>query len=360
MISPLTKKIMIVSGSFPPMRCGVGDYTFELTRALTRLGVDVSVLTSSDSVSANTELQVYPIIKAWDFIGFQKALRFIRATCPDIVHFQYPTMGYHNSYWPYLLPLFVKLLGIKVVQTWHEAPTRIRYIPSSFAFDNLIFVDSSIPPRILWYYKIILSLGSAPDRIPIGSSIPISYLSDGERSAIRDALQTGEKRLIVYFGFCYMEKGVHCLFDTLDPKRDKLILLTELSPSGNAYHRRIQQLVESKEWGDNVHVTGHLEGSEVAKLLASADAIILPFLTGVKERNGSLLAAKSQGTFTVTTSSSIQGYDEKSNVYYCNPGNYSEIRNALDLYCGYRVPPNTENIPTWESIAKSHIVTYQK
>ena len=124
----LIVKVLIITGSYPPMRCGVGDYSHNLANALATVpGVSVGVLTSSDSVKEGRGdvVEIFPILKGWHLTEALVAVKLIRRWSPDIVHIQYPTQGYGNGFLPYILPIISFFMRKKVVQTWHEIYHRL-------------------------------------------------------------------------------------------------------------------------------------------------------------------------------------------------------------------------------------------
>jgi len=149
--------------------------------------------------------------------------------------------------------------------------------------------------------------------------------------------------------------------NVLDPTHNKLVLITKLSPNNDPYHRLIYERINSPKWTQNVTVTGHLGELEVAKILASADAVVLPFLHGLKERNGSYLASIAQGTFTVTTSESHEGYVQQTNTYFLNLGfGEKDLSDVLHEYAGRRFPIGSATQNDWNAIALAHRSAYTK
>ena len=59
-------KICLVTGEFPPMQGGVGDYTRELGIALRDLGCQVHVVSSTDAGPVE-DLTVHPIVERWNW-----------------------------------------------------------------------------------------------------------------------------------------------------------------------------------------------------------------------------------------------------------------------------------------------------
>ena len=121
-----------MTGSFPPMKCGIGDYSCNLAKSLAacaeiQIGVLTSVFDSNESESEREGLEVFPIMKSWGLAETLRVIKIIRYWSPDIVHIQYPTQGiYGLLYW--FLPMISFLMRRKVVQTWHEGYSR-RNVP---------------------------------------------------------------------------------------------------------------------------------------------------------------------------------------------------------------------------------------
>lgn len=356
-------RVLFVTGSYPPMLCGVGDYTATLAAEISKQeGVEVGVLTSVGAADSPAERRVnaelMPLIQHWRFSELPKAISVIRRWRPDIVHIQYPTLGYGKNWMPYFLPLLLKFIGMRVVQTWHEPPTRFRFFPNALTRDVLIGVEPDylrqISKRYAWLVK-----RKANHFIPVGSSIPRAELTDAERAQIRQRYVGSGKNMVVNFGFVYPTKRVETLFRIADPQRDIIVLATHLDVQNNPYHQEIMRGIEGGIWAGKVVVTGFLEAEDVAKVLCAADAAIFPFQNGVGMRNTSFLAAKSQGTFTITTSNTKQGYDPETNVYFAHPGDDEAMRDALNRYKGKRLNKESRESFDWANIASEHISLYR-
>ena len=100
--------------------------------------------------------------------------------------------------------------------------------------------------------------------------------------------------------------------------------------------------------------TGYLPTAKVARILAAADAVVLPFLHGSGEWNTSVSAAQIQGTSVLTTSKDKSGYDRASNTYFASPQDIDGMRNALKKHLGTRIAPNDLAAPKWIEIRRAH------
>jgi len=129
-------------------------------------------------------------------------------------------------------------------------------------------------------------------------------------------------------------------------------------PNAGGYQEKIYEKSASSPWIDKVLITGEVPADEVAKLLAISDAVILPFKNGAGPWNTSIHAAQLQGTFVLTTSNTISGYDENSNTYYASVGNVAEMKSALNRLSGKKSARHEDIELTWGSIAQKHLDLY--
>jgi hypothetical protein len=355
---------LLISGSLPPMKCGVGDYTSLFAKELgTSRDVRVLVLTdvAAERGDYGSAVEVLPIIQGWRSAEIVKILRAVRNWQADIVHIQYPTRGYGRSWTPYWLPPILGLFKVPVVQTWHEpytGKTRLRYLPNSVTRDMVVVVEPDYESRLPGWQRW-LTRRKRFKYIPVASNIPRAELGERERAIVRAKYGAASGDLIVYFGFASPAKGIGVLFDIADPERDRLILICDLD-SADPYHERLRERIEREPWAGRASITGFLPVEEVGRVLAAADAAAFPFLDGVSPRNTSFLAAKAQGTFVLTTSHYRRGYDPVENTYYARPGDVAEMREAMRTYIGRRSGAATTQPAGWSSIAAEHLRLYRE
>lgn len=350
-------KILFISGAFPPMKCGVGDYTAFLVSSLERLsGVIPGVLTSVGAEQCkNPPANFFPVVTGWNFRQAGPMLRAaIEAFRPNIIHLQYPA-----TYGRVLFPNFIPLLynqKIPMVQTWHEPPIYTQLI-NAIPLDVVVVVDPRYPAEYRSIYRAALRHKTFAC-IPVGSSIQRVVISAIDRLAARSRLNVGAFRLIVCFGFARPYKGFEILFSALDPEKDRLVLVCDLDLD-DPYHRVLLRLANTPQWQGKCFVTGFLPAEEVSKTLAVADAVVLPFTEGTTPRNTTVLAARVQGTFIITTHRELRGYSSSEHTYYVAPGDVEGIREALDCHAGKRFD-GVPCVAGWDDIAAQHVLLYER
>lgn len=357
-------RVLLVTGSFPPMRCGVGDYSYSLAKALAvapEIHVGVLTSVSGGKMGKIDGIEIFPVIKKWGLIEALKIIKIIRHWSPDIVHIQYPTQGYSNGFLPWVLPIIAFMLRKKVVQTWHEgygrrsAPKLLlkAIIPGGLVVVRPQYKDS-LPISLrwaLWNKQYVFIRNASP--------FPKIDLDEKTKVDLREQYLKGQKRLIVFFGFVYPNKGAELLFEIADPDSDQIVIAGEIVEASE-YQQKIMKLATAKPWLGKVTVTGFLLPADIAALLAISDAVVLPYRVGGGEWNTSIHAAVLQGTFVITTSMSRHGYDEKLNTFYAKVDEVQEMKSALDTYSGTR----RKNDPyfdrdEWKEIANKHISLYR-
>jgi glycosyltransferase involved in cell wall biosynthesis len=359
-------KILLVTGSFPPMRCGVGDYTERLVNELAARGdIEVGVLTSEAAARLEPpgRFQLFAIVQRWRFRELPKILALVKRWAPDIVHVQTPTQGYENSWVPRVLPLLCRLGGYRVVQSWHEyigrlGPRQLMWLLIQAPVSGgLVVVRPDYDEATRGLQRLALT-GKIRRFIPNASVIPKIELSESERAAIRKELAAPGMRILVYFGFMHPAKGVEQVFQVADPQRDHIVVIGEFRDT-DAYHLHINSIVCSETWRGRTTLTGFLPVAQVARLIAAADAVVLPFTAGGGEWNTSIHGAQAQGTLVLTTSQQHQGYREAENTYYARPGDLDEMRAALDRYVGHRNPDAGAAATDWKTICDAHLDLYR-
>lgn len=375
-------RVLLITGSFPPMRCGVGDYTYHLALALARdsqLTVAVLTSTAATRLGLHQGIVVLPVVKAWAWKEIRTILDAIRQWAPDVVHIQYPTMGYGPKRLPSLLPLVLRLAGFAIVQTWHELESLknlmtygllMRFASRALVPGGLVIVRRDFQQRTDWLLRWAF-LNKTIRFIPNASAVPTVDLSSSERNAVREQYARPNAHVIAYFGFIYPRKRVELLFQIADPSDSHLVIIGDgfreedlrhflrsvLEENAN-YHRRLKQLAEGERWRRKVTMTGFLPNQEAARVLAAADAVVLPVLGGGGGWNTSVHAAQAQGTFVLTTSGERHGYDAIEHTYFAGEHDLDDMRRALRQYMGKRADKRIATARAWQSISKSHTDLY--
>lgn len=361
-------KICFIVGAFFPMKCGVGDYTLNLAKNLSKYGNDISIITSKSASNYEIEgIKVYNIVEKWGFSSLKAINDAIDSINPDIVHVQYPSDEYGKSIFINVLPLLIKRkFKINVIETVHEylsytSKGKLRNLINYKSANKIIVVEKR-------YINIMKSFIPKVSRkldieyIPISSNIPRSKIDINDCIDIKNKLGIFNSKIIVYFGFINELKGFEVLLRSIyELKKSinniKLLVLSDLDNT-NEYHRSIKKLIDNLELNENIIITGFIQSAqEVSNYIKISDLSILPFKDGVSERNGSFLAIYLQGIPIITTTNDC--IENSSGVFYVRPNDIELIvdysKDILESYNEY-----TREVINWNDIVKKHIRIYER
>lgn len=265
-------KVAMVTGSYPPDACGVGDYTAQLVRCLRDTGLEVEVFSSF----------------RWGVTGFARLASAIRQFRPDVIHIQYPTVGYGKG----LLPQLLSLALAPCVVTLHEA-SQVHWLRRL-----------SLLPFTLRVRRIVMT--NAFERDYVAAAAPwarrrLRIIRIGGFSTFHPA-QLKDLTEITYFGLIRPNKGIEEFLQAarLAQQAGKILRFRLIgqpdAKSMEYYHSlRTQSADLAVEW-----VIGQ-EAPVVADLLGRTLLAYLPFPDGASERRSSLLAMLAAGVAVVTT-----------------------------------------------------------
>ncbi len=265
--------VLMVSGSWPPQACGVGDYTERLCCELERNDIAV-VRFANDGLS-----------KPYSF----DTVRQVNEADCDLVHIQYPTAGYGRSFTPSALPSRVR--GKPVIVTLHEYSSFRWYRRpwfSPFARRCATRIFTTDEERQL-FERRFPSRNGIDLTVDIASNIPVAV------SATR---RVGR---VSYFGLIAPNKGIEAFLDLCEIAGATPNDLTfELIGAVPAQHRRYAEAILQRASACNALLSLDLANEAVAKRLAASTFAYLPFPDGASGKRGTLAAAIVNGLIVVT------------------------------------------------------------
>ena len=316
-------KIGLISGEFPPMPGGVGDFSRILGERLQAQGHDVFVLSRAGSVS--TKLSV-STVSGWGAASLGQIRNWVRGCDLDIANLQYQTAAFDMSPFVHFLP---KAIGVPLITTFHDL--RFPYLfPKAGPLRDWIVkqLARSSDGIITTNREDDQQLNSLPHRrvIPIGSSIlrRSRDLQDQARCRLELGADDGSF-LLGHFGFIKAIKGVDYLIEALAQIRKRGIDLRLVFIGGRNntvderidknYLQALDERIRFLDLENALHWTGFLPDEQVAACLDAVDLMVLPFEDGASLRRSSLIAAIHQGCAIVTTEPIVE---EESFVHGCN------------------------------------------
>jgi glycosyltransferase involved in cell wall biosynthesis len=332
-------RILLISGEFPPMQGGVGDYTREMARAFAALGHDAWVLVPSALETAHQDATSEPWhilarVDNWKWGCWQQIIDAVRRVKPDIIDLQYQAAAYHMrvpavNLMPWRLrrasehpPFVVTFHDLKPPYLFPKAgPLRRRAVQVlARCSDAAIVTNAEDLAEVLeWGFGRpagAAACGSAPlgsahpsfHHIPIGSNIAVQPPPGFRRAEWRKQRGYREDDFVwAYFGFLNQSKGGETLVRALAaaPAGTHLLMIGgrvgTSDPTNRSYAENVQGLMHELGVVDRVQWTGYVTAEQVSAALLSADVVVLPYRDGVSFRRGSLHAALAHGCAIVST-----------------------------------------------------------
>lgn len=315
-------RVCFITGEFPPMQGGVGDYTSVLASTLSGMDVSAGVLTSTRAAateSPGAAVSVFPIVDRWGWKSLQAIERVARQQQADIVHVQYQAAAYGMRLPIHLVHdyLRLRLPAAGRVVTFHDlklpylfpkaGPLRPRAIARLMSASDAVILTNQ--EDMLAYPSF--GANRAAHLIPIGSNIQPRLPPGFERSAWRARWGIApQETVLAYFGFLNATKGGQTLIDALAElvRSGRLVKLLMIGgkvgasdPTNQQFAQQVEAHIQREGLANHVIWTGHLPPEEVSAAFAVADMAVLPYSDGVSFRRGSLMAALAHGVPVITT-----------------------------------------------------------
>lgn len=308
-------RVGLVTGEYPPLQGGVGDFTRELALALAAIRVEVHVLTTRRATAGSEPgVTVHPLVNRWSFLSLLRLRGAARRLRLDLLNLQYQTAAYGLSAPIHFLPV---VASVPTVVTFHDL--RVPYL-----FPKAGRLRRAAVTQLARSAAGVIVTGSADEaelrrrggiarlaQIPIGSNITPAPPAGYDRAAWREQLGVSPGELLLgYFGFLNESKGADTLISALAILADrrapfKLVLIggrTGSSDETNArFEARLDRMIARYDLAGRIIRTGYVEPAEVSAHLLACDAVVLPYRDGVSFRRGSLMAALAHGCAIITT-----------------------------------------------------------
>lgn len=301
-------RIGLITGEYPPLMGGVGDYSATLAGMWAALGHEVHVLARPAAQDDRPNIIMHNVMPDWGLFAPLLIRHWAQQRHLDVVNMQYQTAIYDLSGWMHAVP---RLSPVPVVTTFHDLLVpylfpkagRVRpWIVRELARTSAAAVTTNA--------EDFAQLAPLPNRhlIPIGSNIDVTPLSASERADLRATVAAPTEVLLAHFGFLYPNRGVDDLLRALHDLRQqgqrvRLLIIGGRSggPTDSDYVAQLDALISELRLTDAVTWTGFLATDAVSRWLQTVDWVVLPFRDGASYRRGSLIAAIMHGCAVVTT-----------------------------------------------------------
>lgn len=307
-------RIGLITGEFPPLHGGVGDYSHELAKTLTALGAEVHVITDRRCAGLHSSSFIlHPLVKRWSFYSLWKIRQLARQLKLDLLNIQYQAAAFGLGAPIHFLP---EVARVPTVVTFHDL--RVPYLfPKAgrwreWAVTHLAQTAVGAITTDPADEAELKRRGVANIlQIPIGSNIPVQPPAGYERAAWRERHHISSfDFLLGYFGFLNHSKGGDTLIKALATLHDrqarvKLVLIGgqagSSDPTDVEFSAQIEKLIVRYGLENRIFRTSFIAAEEVSAWLLACDAVTLPYRDGVSLRRGSLMAALAHGCAVIST-----------------------------------------------------------
>lgn len=331
-------KLVLVSGSLPGVRCGIGEYTARLASQLALApGVSVQILTTRNELVRPDALAPARVmlVENWGLPSIIRLARLIRTQQPDVVHIQYPAVGYARSLGVLVLPLAVRLLArVPVVLTIHER--REKRWHGRLATDFMALTSSRVvfpdPLEAEALRERLRLFGTRVDVAEMISTIPINR--DADRAAFRARLGLAPGEFLVgTFGLIHPRRRLEDLIDGVAALRrstpGKLLIVGGEADydaeRAREYTASLKRKIDDLGLSGAVTWLGYVSAAEVSAALQACDVAALLYREGASQRNTTLEAALEHRLPVVTTDGTATSDSLRAtpNIYFVKAGAYT-------------------------------------
>jgi len=379
-------RILLLSGEYPPMQGGVGDYTRELGTALAQRGAEVHVLTARRASQGPEPIIVHPLVSRWGWGMWRLAGGLARQVQASVVHIQYQTAAYGMHPAINLLPRWLRrAMDVRCLVTFHDlkepylfpkAGAARRWVNRELARLCDAVVVTNREDEVAMQRE---GLAGALHLIPIGSNIAPAPPPGYDRATWRSQQGVAPDDIVLcYFGFLNASKGGETLIRALSllasDHRYRLWMVGgqvgASDPTNRAYLSRVQALIGELGLEARVRWTGYTAAAEVSANLLAADIAVLPYRDGASFRRGSLLAVLAHGLPIVTTRPALPLSElaDGETALLVSPDDPPALaaavaRLAADGVLRRRLSEGARRVAAefgWERIAARHLALYRE
>ena len=263
---------LLITGSYPPDVCGVGDYSYCLMNA-----------------NNSKDWKLF-YKKDWRLKNYHRYKREIAGISPDKIIIQYPTQGYGWSLLPFILMIhFTRKLGKNCILVYHEFSNRSK---------KAKFVENI---ALFFCKKLIVTNEFEKDEIRKSHKkidiYIIKIFSNIEK--VSEIKKFSERKYdFTCFGQIRPFKGIEEFIETVRPLNNYKKALVGMIPS--MFEDYGTEIIEKAKLA-GIEVILNLDNKDTSDLLNNTKFLILPFTDGILERRGSFLAGAVNGCLIVST-----------------------------------------------------------
>jgi glycosyltransferase involved in cell wall biosynthesis len=322
-------KVILLSKKYPPQKCGVADYTIQLSKHLTA-DADVCILTEKDTSQADNVIATNFV---WSFKNTYRLYTYIKKTKADTVVLQYVPYLFNKrgiAFWLIGLFVLLNLSGIKCITHFHELAVRFRIShPKQLVFSFLQYtiafflgvLSTGCITSIDYYYIRIKRFNANTKQAAIPSNISML-----ETSAQMEERIVEIKNKHPFIMLCFGNHNHQFLIEAcaLLKKEGYAFYLILMGAINDRDLKQIKSLIAEHALQQHVLCTGFVSEWDVNCYFKSADLYVqVESLTnkgegGLCAKSGSLATAYQFGLPVMGTKGDITEsfFKDEENVFF--------------------------------------------
>lgn len=289
--------MLIITGTYPPRKCGVGDYCYNLIHTGT---------------ARSSKWQVYTTDN-WKLRNIRVIMREIADINFNVANIQYPTMGYSTSITPHIIALYIRyILRRPVIVTIHEY-SRLGW---KGRFAAKIFFRCA--GHTVFTTEVERKFAIKKNRYLQEKSSVIKIFSNIDKS---DNIRSAQNRTwdIGYFGYIRPDKGIETFIDVCNKVSQhrsgcRMYIMGQTQEEFQWYYTPIIKRIKES----NIELILNRSSKEVSEILSDTKIAYLPYPDGLTERRGSFLAALLNRCNIVSTTGDFTTEKMKQSFTLCN------------------------------------------
>ncbi|MDM9383274.1 glycosyltransferase family 4 protein [Chlorogloeopsis sp. ULAP01] len=291
-------KLLMVSGSSPPIICGIGDYTANLLHTYHYLRPDWNWTWLSrrsrwfnSPISSYKGLRMIRSTHTWNPFGTEVTTALIRWLKPDLIHIQDQIHSYFETDAAVQIAKAAKCPVVVTLHEFHHELSSVQHTIQLVKAANIVIAnDARTSDRCREY------TGRIPD---LQGWSPANVLPEPE-TVVKSI--TG---LVTTFGLISPIKQLPIVFEALQFLRQQGLnlrwrIIGPFHPETDSYHSELAERF-NVSWVEFTGEFNNLNDKTLRTLLAQTDIMILPFADGASPRRTSLQAAWAFGLPVITT-----------------------------------------------------------
>ncbi len=297
----MTSATIGLLSTYPPTQCGLATFSAALSEQLDRSPGAVGIIRVVDQPESHPGTEVVAHLVNGSTDSATNAVRHLNSYDVVVVQHEYGIYGGPDGSDVVDVVDALTVPTIIVLHTVLQEPTpRQRRILGRLLQAADVVVTMTETAR----RRLVESYGADPAHIAV---IPHGAIDHG---AVRTLRRPGGRPLILTWGLLGPGKGIEWAIDAMPGLRDlrpRYLVIGKTHPKvlqrdGEDYRDSLKQRVEERGVGDIVEIDdSYLGVAELAKLVESADVVLLPYDSREQVTSGVLIEAVAAGRPVVST-----------------------------------------------------------